>query len=75
MTKIYCGCIKCKYNTKGICKAKEISLTHDSILTVYQGRREFNTCKMEEESDEYRELREKLNKLICKEEDNANSSK
>lgn len=60
MTKIYCGCIKCKYNTKGICKAKEISLTHDSILTVYQGRREFNTCKMVEESEEYKELREKL---------------
>lgn len=64
MTKVYCGCIKCKYNTKGICKAKEISLTHDSILTVYQGRREFNTCKTQEESEEYKEFRKKLEEYM-----------
>lgn len=73
MTKIHCGCIKCKYNKEGICTSKEISLAHNSVLTVYEGRKEYNSCNNKEDSAEYLELQEKMRAFL--EVNNANNSK
>lgn len=74
MTKVYCGCIVCKHNNEGVCKLKEIKLTHDSVATTYQGRQEFNNCSNKENSDAYKELQNKLNEFFNRR-NNANNSK
>lgn len=52
MTKIYCADESCKYNNdKGICTKKEINLNWSSIVTVHDGRQEYNKCVAYEKSD------------------------
>ena len=60
MTKIYCADVSCKFvNDKGVCTQKTIALGWSSIKTVWDGRQEFNKCKMYEKSEESRKI-EKL---------------
>lgn len=45
-TKIYCAAMDCEFcNEKGVCTAKSIALSAASVMTVYDGRQEFNKCK------------------------------
>lgn len=66
MGKIYCADLRCKYrdDKTGLCKAKEINLSSNSIMTLYEGRREFNTCKTMEESEQYKELTNQFKKYF-----------
>lgn len=63
--KIHCAASECKFcNEKGLCTAKEISLSWHSVMTKYEGRQEFNHCKSYEMSDEAREITERLQKYL-----------
>ena len=57
MTKITCAENRCKYYKNSRCQAKEINLTANSIMTLWQGSQDFNTCKTFEESEESRKIR------------------
>ena len=53
MTKVYCADVSCKFNDdNGVCTQKKIGLAFSSVVTVHEGRKEFNKCKMYEESEE-----------------------
>lgn len=68
MTKITCADSRCKFCKGYKCTAKEINLTSNSIMTLYEGRQEFNTCKTFEESEENKKMREEIDKLFNKQE-------
>ena len=56
MAKIICadeGCIYC--DNKHRCTAKEIRISWNSIMTVWDGRQEFHRCKTRISPHEYRE--------------------
>ena len=71
MTKIRCAENRCKYNKENICTAKEINLSANSIMTLWEGRREFNTCNTFEESEESKEMRKAIEKFFKKENRNG----
>ena len=54
MTKIYCADVACVYNDEGVCKAKRVALSWHSVVTVNEGRQEFNRCKTREPSERAR---------------------
>lgn len=57
MAKIYCADVGCSFNNdKGVCTAKKVALSWHSVLTVWEGRQEFNRCKTRQTSKEQREL-------------------
>ena len=61
MTKIYCADPSCEYcNDKGICTAKKVSFSWHSVMTLWEGRQEFNRCKTYQPSKEYQEMQEKI---------------
>lgn len=63
--KIVCGDVSCKYNgEKNICRAKHVRLSWNSVMTVWEGRKEFNTCRTREVSTEYLELEEKSREIM-----------
>ncbi|MEG1565349.1 MAG: hypothetical protein RR342_01225 [Bacilli bacterium] len=65
MTKVYCADLRCKYRrSDGICLLKEINLSQNSIVTVWEGRKEFNTCMNMEESEEYKKLASTFRELM-----------
>lgn len=68
MTKITCADSRCKYCKGYKCTAKEINLTANSIVTLYEGRQEYNTCKTFEESEENKKMREDIDKFLKTEE-------
>lgn len=70
MTKIICARTECKYCKKGQCQAKQINLTLNSIMTLNNGRQEFNTCKTFEESDLSKEMKKKFMELLKKGQEN-----
>lgn len=52
MTKVYCADPSCKYcDDNGVCTQKKIGLSWHSVVTVYDGRQEFNRCKMYHKSE------------------------
>ena len=56
-TKVYCAAMDCEYNSdKGICTAKKIELSANSVMTVWDGRQEFNKCKTFQKSQEAIEI-------------------
>lgn len=65
MTKVKCADLSCKYNN-GIdtCKAKEISLSWSSVMTVWDGRQEFLRCKVYEKSDEFLAMQAKVAEIV-----------
>ena len=49
MPKIYCADVACRYNNdENACTAPKVELSWNSIMTVWEGRREFNTCRTRE---------------------------
>lgn len=50
MTKVYCADIDCKFNKDGICKQNKIALAWNSVVTVHDGRQDYNKCKSHEKS-------------------------
>lgn len=63
-TKIYCAAIDCKYNNdKNVCTAKSINLSANSVMTVWEGRQEFNTCRTFEKSQFAKDVEEKCAEL------------
>lgn len=67
MPKVYCAAIDCEFNGEdGKCHAKTISLSSNSIMTLWEGRQEFNKCKTYQESKEFIEMRERIKPLLEK---------
>lgn len=55
MPNVYCAAMDCKFNgDDGKCHAKSIVLSANSIMTVWEGRQQFNKCKTYEESDRFK---------------------
>lgn len=58
MTKVYCADISCKYvNDEGVCTQKSIGLAWSSVMTVHDGRQEYNKCRMYHESEKSEMIR------------------
>lgn len=64
MTKVYCADISCKFNNDGICKQKKIALAWNSVLTIHDGRRDYNKCKSFEESERSKEIKDFFEKRL-----------
>ena len=65
MSKIYCADTSCAYNNdKGVCTAKKVALSWHSVVTLWEGRQEFQRCKTRETSAEYRELEKRMEALM-----------
>ena len=62
-TKVVCATLECKWNDDGVCELKKIELQWNSVVTLWDGRQEFNRCKMYEESDDAKRIREKWEKM------------
>lgn len=55
MPKVWCADDGCRFNDgRNKCTAKEINLSWHSVVTVWEGRKEFHNCKMRESPAEYR---------------------
>lgn len=65
MAKIYCADVGCSFNNdKGVCTAKKVALSWHSVMTVWEGRQEYQRCKTRETSKEHRELEKRMEALI-----------
>lgn len=65
MTKIYCADSSCKFlNDNGVCTEKTVTLGWSSVMTLNDGRKEFNKCKTHEKSDRAKELEKYFEKLF-----------
>ena len=65
MPKIRCADVSCVYrNDKGVCTAKKVTLSWHSVMTMHDGRKEFNRCHSYKESKESSEIREFLKDLF-----------
>ena len=63
MTKIHCADISCAFcNDKGICTQKNIGLAWMSVMTVNDGRQEYNRCRMYQKSETMIEIEEFIRK-------------
>lgn len=65
-TKITCASLECEFrdDRTGRCKSKEIILNDCSVVTVHEGRQHFHRCKMFQESEECKEMRERLKQIF-----------
>ena len=53
MPKVYCAAMDCEFNSdKGLCTAKSIALSSASVMTVWEGRQDYNKCKTFQKSQE-----------------------
>ena len=65
MPKIYCADVGCAYNNdKGVCTAKKVALSWHSVVTLWEGRQEYQRCKTWEPSKSQQELNRKLEKYM-----------
>ena len=63
MAKVYCANVACKFmNDNGVCTSKKIALSYCSVATMNEGRQEYCKCKMFEESDNYKQMKELFQK-------------
>ena len=66
MTKIFCADTACRYNDNEVCKASKVLLSWNSVVTLHEGRQEFNRCHTRELGEKAKEIeaffREKLKK-------------
>lgn len=57
MPKVICAACDCKWNDMhNRCRAKQIHLADNYVMTVYDGRQHFNRCNEYELSKESKEL-------------------
>ena len=65
MKEIICNNLKCKHwKQSGICNCKTIALKYSNIATVNQGRKDILECSRYEVSKEYKELKNKIDKIL-----------
>ncbi len=69
MPKIKCASLECKWNNdKCMCTYKGVVLMNDCfVMTVHDGRQHFHKCKMFEESEDIKYLKERFLKCMRKE--------
>lgn len=57
MAKLFCGDVSCKYNgDNNVCMAKKVNLGWNSIMTMWQGRRELLNCNTYKKDERYSAL-------------------
>jgi len=54
MSKVVCADVGCRFNDDGKCTAKKIELSWHSVVTLWDGRQEFQRCKQRESPAQYR---------------------
>ena len=65
MSKIYCADTGCTFNNdKGVCTAKKVALSWHSVVTVWEGRQEFQRCKTRETSAKQRALEKRMEEFV-----------
>lgn len=65
MAKIHCADVSCRFNNdKRVCTAKKVALSWHSVMTVWEGRQEFNRCKTRQTSKEQRELEKRMEEFV-----------
>lgn len=65
MPKVICAACDCKWNdVNNRCRAKEIHLEDNHIMTVYDGRQHFNRCQDYEMSEQMKRLYEEFKRLM-----------
>lgn len=61
MTKVYCASLDCEFHgNDNRCYAREINLADQSIMTLWNGRQRFNTCRTWQESQLSIDMKEAL---------------
>ena len=61
MPKVICAAGECIWNdVNNLCRAKEINLSDNYIMTVYDGRQHFNKCRNYEMSEESKRIMNEL---------------
>lgn len=66
-TKIICADVLCKYNgDKNVCMAPRVALEWSSIMTLWDGRKEFNTCKTRNLNPEYESMLKEVRNAITR---------
>ena len=65
MTKVYCADTSCEFcNDNGVCTQKKIALAWTSVRTVYDGRQEYNRCRMYSKSETAKQIEESLKPFL-----------
>lgn len=65
MTKVVCGRIECRHcNDHYKCDMKEVHLDSRSVCLVNEGRQSLEHCRMFEESEEYKYLKDVCKKKV-----------
>jgi hypothetical protein len=61
MPKVICAAVECIWNdVNNRCRAKEINLQDNYIMTLYEGRQHFNKCRNYEMSEESKRIMNEL---------------
>ena len=70
MTKVYCADISCAFcNDNGVCTQKKIALSWSSTMTLHEGRKEFNRCKMYQKSEDAIRIEAVMEELLRRKEE------
>ena len=65
MPKVICAAGECKWNdVNNRCRAKEINLSDNYIMTLYDGRQHFNKCRNYEMSEESKRIMNELKEMF-----------
>lgn len=65
MPKIRCADVSCVYrNEKGVCTAKKVALSWHSVMTMHDGRQEFNRCHSYKEDKEMSEMKQLFKRVV-----------
>lgn len=67
MPKVICAAYDCIWNdVNNQCRAKEINLSDNYIMTLYDGRQHFNRCNEYEMSEESKELWKQFKEMLAR---------
>ena len=64
MPRVNCATIECEFNDEGKCKAKSIILSDHSIMTVWEGRQQYQRCKTFQKSQEMIDLEQRFGQWL-----------
>ena len=65
MSKIICAACDCKWNdVNNRCRAKEVHLEDNYIMTIYDGRQHFNRCQNYETSETMKSIMKEFERMI-----------